>query len=171
MKKWNKRGQFYLIAAIVILSVIFGFVAITDYTQKNKYIESYSLRDKLKIESDKVIDYSIYNKLSKAEMQEKIDDLAKLYSENVNKNIEIIFISGYKDDATNTIKVYSFENGIRSDLDSPTIENEDIKVDVKGKNYIFQSKEGENFHFIIFQNIEGENYIVTSTYYKGYEKL
>ena len=53
----NRRGQFYLIAAIVIISVIIGFTSIANYSKKKSSEKMNDLRDEMQIETAKILEY------------------------------------------------------------------------------------------------------------------
>jgi len=57
----QKRGQFYLIAALIIIAVIIGFAGISNYIQKKEVIKLYDLGEELGIESQNVLDFGTYN--------------------------------------------------------------------------------------------------------------
>ena len=52
----QKRGQFYLIAALVIIAVIIGYAGISNYLEKKESIKLYNLGEELGIESENVLD-------------------------------------------------------------------------------------------------------------------
>ena len=98
----NKRGQFYLIAALVIIVIIVGYAAISNYTQKRDYVRTYNLAEELEIESAEVLDYGVYQDIDTPQMRTLLENLVEAYSKKDldelyfvfgNKN-EIIFI-GY----------------------------------------------------------------------------
>lgn len=53
----NRRGQFYLIAAIVIISVIIGFTSVANYSKKKSSEKINDLRDEMQIETAKILEY------------------------------------------------------------------------------------------------------------------
>ena len=58
----NKRGQFYLIAAIIIIGALIGVVTVTNFAitrQSADEIKVYQLSQELKLESEQVINYGI----------------------------------------------------------------------------------------------------------------
>ena len=57
----NKRGQFYLVAAMVIIVLIVGFAAVQNYTKKSRTIKLIDLKEELGIESGKVLDFGTFN--------------------------------------------------------------------------------------------------------------
>ena len=57
----RKRGQFYLITTILIISVIAGLILVTNYSQKKSNVDLDYLREELILESEKVIDHGLNN--------------------------------------------------------------------------------------------------------------
>src|SRR3989344_4139149 len=60
--KWNKEvsdknGQFYLLAAIVIIAIIIGFASVSNYIKNKSSVTVYNLRDELGIEGAQVLDF------------------------------------------------------------------------------------------------------------------
>jgi|SRR3989338_11364792 len=169
IKRGQKRGQFYLLAAIVIISVIIGFAGVSNYYKKSQSVKVYDLGEELNIEGDNVLDYGVIN-----EDKTKIEDFAGSfsgYAESGDK--EIYFIFGDKDGIT----VRSFDDintGIIT-AGSSTINiiqegavdqtftplGDKINVSIEGNNYEFNIKEGENFYFVIFQNVGEERFVIT----------
>ena len=58
----NKRGQFYLIAAIVIIAIVVGFATLSNFFNRGVVDEKkvYFLSKELDIEGAYVIDYSVF---------------------------------------------------------------------------------------------------------------
>ena len=66
-----KTGQFYLIAAIIIVTVIIGLSTVTNYVlTKNQPLKFYDLSSEVGEESSRVVDHGIYNA---ADIQGKIE--------------------------------------------------------------------------------------------------
>ena len=58
----NKRGQFYIVAALIIVLAIIGLTSTTTYAYtKSNTNTIYKLSSELKQESIQIIDYGIYN--------------------------------------------------------------------------------------------------------------
>lgn len=55
----NRKGQFYLIAAIVIISIIIGFTSVANYSKKKSSEQMNYLRDEMQIETAKIIEYGV----------------------------------------------------------------------------------------------------------------
>jgi len=163
----NKRGQFYLIAAMIIIFVIIGF-ALMKNTIRKQSIETglYDLGEELKIETGNVYDYGIY---SGGDINILIDEWANKYLEYSRDKSDIenwIFVYGDRSEVTELI--FSEENtgsiGIEGGgwIGSVEIEeitkkktkwsspgNGEIEVKFKDFRHTFDLKQGENFFFII----------------------
>ena len=61
MKRGDKSGQFYIIAAIIIIALLVGVYALRNYiVTKKERTKVYNLGEELKIETGSVYDYGIY---------------------------------------------------------------------------------------------------------------
>jgi hypothetical protein len=168
----NKKGQMYLIAAVIIVTIVLGFAAISNYSRTKNTIRLYNLKEDLEIASENVLEYGVYNEYNDEEMQDLIEDFIQLYTEYIGEGIEIYFVYGNR----NLITIATY-----SDLDSIDIEDETILitsgevttkvfepqgnkvvVQIESIEYEFDLKSGENFYFIISQEIGEEEHIVIS---------
>lgn len=166
----NKRGQFYLIAAVIIIIILAGIFAVNNYANVQKRNERfYDLTAELDLESGRVIDFGIYNQ---EDIQQKIDDFTSSYLEYSRDKIDAgkwIFV--YEENSNLNIITYSVvEGGGIGVIIGGTNTNIDIQKEVKdiktftitednGKrkfkieafevNYDFELEEGQNFYFLI----------------------
>jgi hypothetical protein len=178
----NKRGQFYLIAAIVIIGIVIGFATLTNFFSRGLVDEKkvYFLSKELSIEGTYVIDYSTF-KGTDAEIL--LGSFAEKYGQYAGENREIYFVFGDKD----TITVATYEEisvgsisvtgggnpiaqeiiergfskkvqdrGTGTDLSKVTVQ---VTQDGRTFDYEFDLKPGENFYFVISQDIEGRGRI------------
>ena len=155
----QKRGQFYLIAALIIIALIIGYAGISNYIQKKESIKLYDLGEELGIESENVLDYGTYNEFNVSEMEELLTGFIASYAEYIERGIDISFIFGNPD----KIIVITYEEleGVPStDIIYPEGEKK-VTVTINGIVYEFKLKEGENFYFVISQELEGEQHVVT----------
>ena len=75
----NKKGEFYIIAAIIIIALLAGMYALRNYVvTKKEYTQVYDLKEELKIETGKVYDYGIYQ-------GEDIDNLTESWANNYSE--------------------------------------------------------------------------------------
>lgn len=161
MKRWNKSGQFYLVAAIVIIVVIVGFAAVQNYTQKQSSIKLFDVKDELGIEGGKVLDYGTYNAESDAEKEQLILDFANNYSEYAGEGRNLYFVFGnqekiyvlkYEEVVSGSVSV-SFgdtKSGLQTFVKSGTLETyttteSTIVITIGDLEYEFELKEGKTF--------------------------
>mgnify|MGYP001562998049 CR=1 FL=1 len=135
MKRGNKRAQFFILAAVIISSVIVTLAASINYARVNKNPDKfYDLSENLKSETGKIIDFGVYQ--DSINVQQKLVDFSEQASEYVSDkdpNLEFIFIYGNK---TNI----SIENYARADLDAGGVGvgggglqvNSNIEIDIGG---------------------------------------
>ena len=65
----NKRGQFYLLAAIIIIAVIFGIMSTTNYVSvKQASPKLYNIACELSREIEEVYDYGVYKEKEVSEI-------------------------------------------------------------------------------------------------------
>jgi len=100
----NKRGQFYIIAAVIIVMILSGMAGVSTYSIiKSEPKTIYNIRDNLKREGMKLVDYGIFNEgnLGDGEDLDKLVqnfagvDIADYFLKKTN-NANIIFIYGNK---------------------------------------------------------------------------
>jgi len=184
----EKRGQFYLIATVIIIAVVIGFVTISNYAQGRDSVKIYDLGEELIIEGENVLDYGIYNGLSKDETADLLKEFIEGYSEYLGEDIEIYLLVGDED----SLIVIGQEEGLEDDFeiefgitgqasknlkkfakreffpnDGESIKGKKIRVKIRKDNgnqneYEFELKEGENFYFIISQKIGEETHVTTN---------
>jgi len=153
----NKKSQYYLIAAVMIVTILLGASIVTNYAvTREEPVKFYDLSEELKQESSRIIDYGIYNEKDIAPL---IEDFAQnyfiTYAEQKEKDVDFVFIYGNKGE----IKTINY---IEKNLDMETLEETEpgkVKVDILGKTYNFELNEGENFLFIITKEQKGERYV------------
>ena len=172
----SKKGQFYLIAAIILAAIIIGIVTVSNYSKKERPVRLYDLKEELQIESANVLDYGTYNESGQAQLYKLLNDFAQVYIDSESGNKDLYFIFGNQNNVT--VKGYQ-ESAHSVSLDaggSPLIittssgtfvggldpVGKDINILIDENSYDFELKSGENFYFIISQEIEGEKYVVTS---------
>lgn len=172
MKKGDKEGQFYLLATVIIIAMIGGFILISNFSQKRSDIGFNYLGEELNIESEKIIDYGISNNKDIKALLENFTETYSIYSEAENLyfifgNKEIITLAGYKKSNSGSISINVGSGDQELILNKGAYNSielinpqENIKVIVNEITYDFSLKSGENFYFIISKELEGEIYII-----------
>jgi len=91
----SKKGQFYIIAAVIIIVTLSGLVAIVNYAKtRPEPIKFYDLSEQFYGEASKVVDYGVINN---ADVQSKLDNFTKTflkYSNSKEPNINFVFVYG-----------------------------------------------------------------------------
>ena len=154
----NNKGQFYLIAALIIITIIVGFVVVSNYLEKKEAIKLYDLGEELGIESENVLDFGTYNEFNESEMDTLLHEFVDSYAEYIEEGIEIYFIFGNPEKIT-VIGYRELEEYPSISVYSPT--EKKVIVTINSIEYEFKLKPGENFYFVISQEIEGEQHVVT----------
>ena len=170
----NRKGQFYLIAAIVIISVIVGFTGISNYSKKEKNEKINDLRDELQIETAKIMEYGInnYQVIGRStKISELLEEDVRIYAGN--SEIEnMYFILGEPTKVIISAYLKSLPENLSIDDNStlfqPATNNYEsiyyapaenkIIIGVNNIPYEFELKSGINLYFIISKG----NYIATN---------
>ncbi|MEK6875645.1 MAG: hypothetical protein AABX30_03100 [Nanoarchaeota archaeon] len=179
LNRINKRGQFYLLAAVIIIAVILGFALTTNYLRDKSEVKLYDIGEELGIESENVLDYGVYQ----GKGNETLRDFTELYSQYAGEGKELYFVFGDKD----AITVATYQDIIIGTIDitvggesKPGLDvtekkyaSEDIIIEegqttvnvlvgAEGnkKTYEFNLEPNQNFYFIIAQDIEGETHVI-----------
>lgn len=171
----NKRGQFYLLASIIIIGVIIGFVAVSNYAEKRTSIKIYDLSEELIVESANVLDYGTYSELNETEMETLIKNFIEQYS-TYEENLYFIFgdekkinVIGYSEleaeiSVTETGGVSTsliLEDGAGTH-EATSGKIKEVVIEIEGQKYEFDLKHGENFYFIIYLEIGEETHVATN---------
>lgn len=155
----NKRGQFFLIAAIVIVAILIGLslVYTSTRTPRSEEQEIVDLSNEIYFEGAQVIDNGVYTDRSEAQIEQNLQVLMEDYS-ILYPDSEITSI--YGDHYTTRIckptgQVSLGSSQISADckqtVDSGTIERRDgrIIVNIGEETYEFEDTPGETFYVII----------------------
>jgi hypothetical protein len=184
----NKRGQFYIIAAIIILLAVAGIIGVKTYTSttpKPRTIQN--MGDELKKESFRIVDYGIYNGKNTNELLDKFTENYSSYFLQKTNNANVIFVYGnntdlyaVKYDSASTGSVSADIGGggaagwntytnfvnktqiIIGSLPTGTSGNKKVNVTIFKKEYDFDLKNNQMFYFVIVQEKEGEVYVEKS---------
>ena len=171
----NKRGQFYLLAAVIIIGIVIGFVVIQNYAERKASIKVYDLGEELTIESANVLDYGTYSELNETQMETLIKNFIEQYKD-YEENLYFIFgdeqkisIIGYSELEAD-ISVTETGGGSTSliltdgeathEATKGIIKN--VIITIEGQEYKFDLKRGENFYFIIYLELGEETYVAAN---------
>jgi len=184
----DKRGQFYLLAAVVIIAIIVGFAGVSNSVKKSGGVSLDSTGKELDFESGQVLEYGVTHT-----EEELIEHFTTSYDSYAGENKEILFIVGdssaidsvevgdvitgdkfnaytYSDVVSGSISLGTGESQSTVDVTTRTREpatitkigENEISVTFNEQTYIFEVKDGENFYFVISQTQGDEEYVVTN---------
>jgi hypothetical protein len=173
----NKRGQVFLIAALLIVLIAISITSLGTFASASPQPKIISdLKSDLERESSEIIDYGIYNNQNLEDLTDQfIEEKFSPYFFQKTDNSNIIFVYGnktnlkavkYNTESTGTISanIGGNINWINSGIFTQEIKITDTTsgtttVTLLNRDYIFKLREHEMFYFIIIQQKENEIYI------------
>jgi hypothetical protein len=153
--KRGKKGQFYLIATIIIVAVLIGLSVALNYSAKTTTSVAEETAKELSIEAERVLDYEMVHPGG----FDEFGDFAEEYSSYVGDDIDIYFIIVDLDNSVEEAYMYSHgeQVNLKSDL---TVSNE-IAFQLDSRTYNFKLEEGKNFYSIVVYDRGGDRYVST----------
>lgn len=176
----DKRGQFYLVAAVIIVLILSGLSGVSTFVDvKSEPATIKSISEDLARESYNIVEYGIYN-------DEDLDGLLTSFSGDyigeffLQKSPEsnIIFLFGNK----NGLKVLQYNKGSQGkislgsanfktkknfvrvkEISSAELAGKDtIDLELLGNTYTFEIKDNEMFYFVVVKEGDEETFIELS---------
>lgn len=172
--KEDKKGQFYVVAAIMIIVIIIGMAGVSNYiTTKEEPKGFYKLESELGLEGAKVIDYGIYNNQEISIIIAGFTEDYANYVAKTGEDFELAIVQGNQ----NSGKIIRFtkessgyveagEFGLPKAREVVTIiepvplGQTKVIVDVGNKTYEFTLKENENFLFVMTTSEGFEKHVI-----------
>ena len=175
----NKRGQFYILAAIIIVLAVSGIASVKTYAAtKPEARKIQDIGSELSEEGSRIVDYGIYNSQDLTNLLNSFTDTEYApYFLKKTENTDVVFIYGdktnlwgvqYNQESTGTISA-TIGGGstdwqiVNTFADRTAITDDDgdgiISVELLGKSFDFDLKDNEMFYFLIAQEKDGETYI------------
>lgn len=162
----NKRGQFFIIAAIVIAIVVIGIGTVYNYARSpTEDHKVYDLSEELNYESARVIDNGIFNSISDSELGTRLQELSDIYGQS-NPDSDIVIVYGNKSEATLLYYKNTETGEISLGMGGSSIDvtvtgkrvtghqrfipkKDSVQVTVSDREYDFDLKGGQSFYLII----------------------
>lgn len=149
MKKLgDKRGQFYLLAAVVVIGLFVGLIAVVNYSLSNSGSRVYDLSEELEVESANILD------LGATSGNYPWQSFTQNFSSYAGNSIEIIYIVGN----STSIEAYKYNDSTKESI-AFTDDGNYLGVEVVGTNYSFKKTPGEIFHFVMYEAKGGEIHV------------
>ncbi|MEK6894383.1 MAG: hypothetical protein AABX10_02885 [Nanoarchaeota archaeon] len=169
----NKRGQVFLMAALIIAGILISLVRISNQSTARDEPEAFfDLSDEISFETKRVLDYGVIN--AEPNISGLASQLLSNYSEAIGDQ-DVAFVYGnpatgiyaYYYNNVQVIGVTLF-NGIAVPITiqsgsqivanySSTANTVTIRID--GVDYVFNLKPGQNFYFVLAKDEEGEKFV------------
>ncbi len=167
----NKHGQFYLVAAMILVVLLIGIIAITNYSKKSSGVGLDEIEQELEIESEQFVNYVTYNELSQEEKFRDFHEFVNDYVDYRGSDKNFYFIFGTKENLTlagsqNQEATVSIDSVPVIDVSGEFSESIDpagnnVVIIIGPTTYEFGLKEGENFYYIVSKNINGGEYVIS----------
>jgi len=165
-----KKAQLFIIAAVIIVGVLFSLFAVTNYVKtKPKPTAFYDLSEELSSESSQVIDYATY---TQGDANSLVQDFSQKYADyccnSTSNDVELVFVYGNSGQltmmnysTTQTVTSGGELGGTSASVTTTTREPQitnipsdaPINVTIGNVTYNFQLSPGENFFFVIQQAV------------------
>ncbi len=158
----NKRGQFYLLAAMMIIGLLFGLSIVENKISARAEKEGVKkLGSEVKIETGNVIGHSLFSvKQTETLLDEWTDEYAN-YSLSIEPDAEWAFAFGRNPITIVEVKKES-TGAVETNLDTIienvkrirtkktlTLSDNNISIEFNGRIQKFKLENGENFYFIL----------------------
>ena len=173
----NRRGQFYLIAAIVIISIIIGFTSISNYSKDVNSETINNLRDELHIETGQIVEYGVnqyptgkleninYLLNETSEVYVKTTPIKEMYFILADMSTPRVAVSAWLDPFPENLTI---DGNLISSFNKEFSENYKViyytptsnstAININDIPYEFELKPGVNIYFVI----SGGDYVATN---------
>jgi hypothetical protein len=183
----NKRGQFYIIAAIMIVLAISGLTSVATYAiAQSKPATIYDLKSDLNEESLRIVEHGLFNDKDVDNLMDDFTQNFSYYFYQKTEDSEVIFIYGnttelqevrWEPEETGNITFGgetmpdnqtgrgAFRRTITRFIKKtrrPLISGNRVKVDLGNQSHEFELKDHQMFYFILTQERDGERYVETN---------
>jgi hypothetical protein len=173
MKRKNKRGQFYLLAAIIIIGIILGLTTLPILQEQKEIVRVYNLAEELNIESGKVIEYNIIKE------EDKTEDFIERFEKYAGDERDLYFIYGNAENITQIVYSQEGKGEISTTIGGKDLTSEitgrekkkekitpgkdkNIEVIIGNEKHDFKLKGGESFFFVISEEVGGSKHTAIS---------
>lgn len=157
----NKRGQAFLVGAILLVGILIGLVATNNYLQTSGFSTLNYEGERINIESKKVMDYALLNKGQNEKLNSTaINKFTKEVTNSTGPNTDTYFIenSSYSGNS-GPIDCYKWNKTRKKEYCKTQIKNQKIISTITGTNYTFPKTQGKHFYFIMIKEDESEKYV------------
>ena len=173
----HRKGQVFLMAAIIIAGLIFALTKVSNQGFARAEPEAfYDLADEIGFETKKVLDYGIINGQTPQAISSFADSLLVKHAEYIAHE-DVVFIYGnaltgvsarYYQSVTalsaitlnNVFIPITLITNTPVEVSTTTSAGVQIAtVRIRGNDYVFNLKPGQNFYFVLIKEDEGEQFV------------
>ena len=168
-----KKGQFYLVAVLIIISIFIGLVTVKNNSYSKGKSTINELEEEINIERAKILDYISSRTLTNTESENILINFSNEYIKRIGSNKNIIFIvygpttkKAIGQNLGNDIKIIDSEKTIYLQiLDQGEFEEElnlstEIKVEYENITKSFYPESGQNIYYWIMHDYDNEVNII-----------
>lgn len=177
----NKRGQFFLVAGLIIAALLLSLAAVNNSARVSKEdTKTQSIFDSLSYEGARVIDSGVYQSKDQTFINSRLADLAGNYSSSSpDSDFFVIYgdagnLSLFNYNSCRSVGEIGFDYINSEQCVSQTIKepcksernckssNGKITLTIGGIGYSFNLQQGQNFYVVLKRDNLGETYVATS---------
>jgi hypothetical protein len=156
-----KKGQFYLITAILIIVLVVASATIYNYSRKKNSSTVYDLGEELGIESQNILDSGTFDSLNEEGKNSLLENFILDYVAYAGEGKHLYFIFGDKAN----LQTISYDGLVASgealEL-TYSLSGNKVSVEVDSVVYEFDLADGHGFYFVVTQEIDEEKYVATN---------
>jgi len=168
----NRKGQFYMVAILVIISVFIALITVNNSLRTSPVNSIDDISIKIKIEKREVLDYITSNDLTPLESENIFINFSNSYIKKIGSDKDIIFILGNNSNIkligqkTVNSKMYYNNNTEFTEILADAIDldvlapNNKITLRIDSNDYDFNLENGQNIYYLIRYNYNEEEYII-----------
>lgn len=170
----KKKGQFYLVAAVVIVVILFSISTIHNSTKtSDEYSLVYSLADEIKFETSQILDNSALFNVEEQETLSRIQEYLSYISQknpstkflavySTEQNIHFITYNNANSDVVGTYEnqeVWKPASDSSETIQTLSKNSDSITLEISSETHILNIPEGRQFFVILINERNGERYI------------
>tara|TARA_Y100000310_G_scaffold345677_1_gene468173 strand:+ start:4467 stop:5081 length:615 start_codon:yes stop_codon:yes gene_type:complete len=161
----NKRGQFFLLAAIIIVAIVISLALVYNRARApEEDISIFDLSDEIDFEASQVIDSGVFNIQDETKIGENIENITDYYAKQ-NQGTDIITIYGnanqitavlYKNTEVGSVSIATSGDPINLDTITEIKKSKDfqategeVTIELDGTPRSFNLKKGQNFYIVL----------------------
>jgi len=172
----NKRGQVFLMAAVIIAGLIIGISNIeTDVKLGNSNEAFYDLSEEVGFETKRVLDYGVFKEENLKELLAGGSGFFRDYIDYLG-NEQVVLIVGNSSnmkvhwftEVSGNIGISTGGDAVNFDVEITDLrgrkadvskDGESVEVVINEITYEFNLRDGENFFFVIIKHEDGEKFV------------